>query len=526
VFTDGDQKNLITNPSFENGLWQEKVNDCNNYDFESTADIKMRQADQSATEGSHSLELSSSRHDACTYTNLHVDGGDYLFSFDYQSPNAQTASFYLAHDKEDSVLAKGSQTILDDAWHTFRGLVSVPGKGGKAKLYFYAKEQFGVNAINRYDNVSLVRVEALKRIRVPGLASQYEKVGLPKGQTYDFSIQGTGQTFKNLIPNASFEQGAWQKNVSDCRNYDSKGHIAQRINSTDKTDGKQSLVLESVRHDACVRSTININATTKYDLSFDYKGKKGHHYGYAVSYDDPEHTLSRQQLEIKKGDSWQRANIRLQSPARATTATIYLYAFEPANKTPNTILYDNVSLTEQPDFASRFYIVEEPIQTLHVPERTVATQEQEGKKIIRIRGATTPFFLQVSETYHEKWRLMLDNSHTNSGLAGINPSAIGPEAVKHFKLSNYMNSWLVDPKALCEGQGGLRQGCVKQANNTYDIALVAEFTPGRWFGIASTISWATLLGCLLYLAASHGREMPTYQLLSYREWRGIVRRWK
>jgi hypothetical protein len=50
--------------------------------------------------------------------------------------------------------------------------------------------------------------------------------------------------------------------------------------------------------------------------------------------------------------------------------------------------------------------------------------------------------------------------------------------------------------------------------------------PDRWFAISTVISWLTLAGCVIYIVASHGREMPTYQLLSYKEWRGIVRRWK
>lgn len=521
-----DGPNLVTNASFEQELWQDKVNDCNNYDFENNAKLGMAQS-REASQGNASLELRAERHDACTYTNVALGAeSDYLLTFDYQSPNARTASFFMGFEGDSSGFAKASQAIRNQQWGTYSSLVSTSDKAGTARLYLYALQQGDQETINRYDNVSLVKLAPVERITVPGLRERYEKIALPTDSEQEFTVSRTGQKFENLILNPSFEQGSWQKNVSDCRNYDNNGDIAMSLDTRDKTHGKQSLVLSATRHDACIRTTTNVTAGTEYQFAFDVKGKKGKSYAYAVSYDDPENTLRRQQVTLTKDNTWQRATVRVTAPARATTVTVYLYAIESGDKTASTIAYDNVSLIELPDFTDRFYVVEDPEKTLYAPARIDYEHESQTKKAITVRAAKTPFFLHLSETFHERWILELDNSQVRGMLASWKPGVTGTTVPDHFRVSNYMNGWLVDPAAVCDMNGKQRDGCTKNADGSYDIQLVAEFKPQRWFIIAAIISWATLIGCLAYVVASRGRELPTYQLLRTKQWRQALRRQK
>jgi hypothetical protein len=516
--------NLVSNGSFEQGLWQKEVKDCNNYDYDTSAKLGMDQTDATASEGSKSLELRAEWHDACTYTNVNLEeDSDYLLSYDYQSPNSRTASFFMGYDGKKAGFAKASQTIRSQNWNNYNSLITTDDKGGKALLYLYALQQGEQETINHYDNVSLVKLAPVQSIEIPGLLNQYEKIDLPSGGDHSFTVSDTGQSFENLILNPSFEDGTWQKKVSDCRNYDNKSDIAMGLNQNDKTHGKQSLELTATRHDACIRTTTNITAGTEYQLSFDYKGKKGKSYAYAVSYDDPENTLRRQQLTVKS-DGWQHANLRITAPARATTATLYLYAIESGDKTTNSLLYDNVSLVELPDFTDRFYVVEEPKEKLFAPGSITFENESQSRKSIKVTGAETPFFVNMSETFHKQWLLELDNKQVSGLVNRWKPGTAGTTVDEHYKMNNYSNLWLVDPQKLCNDNGNLRQGCTKRADGSYDIALVAEFKPQRWFTVSAFISWVTIIGSVVFIVASRGRELPTYQFLRNKNWRKAMRK--
>ena len=79
--------------------------------------------------------------------------------------------------------------------------------------------------------------------------------------------------------------------------------------------------------------------------------------------------------------------------------------------------------------------------------------------------------------------------------AGRNASAV-PTA-DHIDLNDFENAWYVDPAQLCKNNPA---GCAKNADGSYNLKLVAEFTPQRWFYVGSIISGVTLLGCVEYLA--------------------------
>ena len=87
----------------------------------------------------------------------------------------------------------------------------------------------------------------------------------------------------------------------------------------------------------------------------------------------------------------------------------------------------------------------------------------------------------------------------------------------HLKLNGFLNAWYVNVEELCgvehtpsltglplsRGElSGLRpslSGCVRNGDGSYDIEMVIEFFPQRWFYLGLLISGITLFGCLGYL---------------------------
>jgi hypothetical protein len=94
-----------------------------------------------------------------------------------------------------------------------------------------------------------------------------------------------------------------------------------------------------------------------------------------------------------------------------------------------------------------------------------------------VEGATTPFVLGLSETYHPKWRLR----------------AGGQTVKEHFAVSGYMNGWYIDPAALCAKPN---KECVRKSDGTYDMQFGAAFTPQKWFVLARGMSVGTIVGSL------------------------------
>lgn len=501
--------NIVPNTSFEEDLWQQTVGDCNNYD--QNPKLGMLQTTQTASQGRAALELSATRHNACTSTPVTLTANtQYLLRFDYQSPNAQTANFFLSYGNDDVSFAKGFRAITDDEWHTATKLITTPDQAGAARLYLYALEQDGKQAvINRYDNVSLVPLRKIHENALPTPSSPYMQVAELSDNEQTLTFTDSEYEYRNLITNPSFERGLWQRTVSDCNKYDERADIGMELRKGQATQGNHSLALQARRHDACTRTTANITEGSDYLLTFEYQTTDAKHYGYALSFDDPQTTVTREQLPAKQGD-WQRATIKVQTPAKATTLTLYLYAFEDTGKR-TTVAYDNVRLAELPDFADRFYVVGQPKKALQAPEHITLTSTHPAQKDIHITKATTPFFVTLSETYNPKWRLELAAPQTVGFLQRWLPNAPAVAVNRHTEASGYMNSWLVDPVTLCGDDNNTRTGCIKHADGSYDIRLVAEFVPQRWFSLAALISWATILICGIYLVISRGREFPTYQ---------------
>ena len=154
-------ENLIPNPSLESGLWQPQVGDCNNFDEE--PDIAMKQNSAQKTEGTYSLELSASRHTACTGPgSIDVSQtAQYVLSFDYQTTPGVSGSAYVNFNDVNGTANtyRLPASTKKDVWQHYSTVISVPLGASHMNLLVYGHP--GINsqtAHTYYDNFILRKV--------------------------------------------------------------------------------------------------------------------------------------------------------------------------------------------------------------------------------------------------------------------------------------------------------------------------------------------------------------------------------
>jgi len=73
----------------------------------------------------------------------------------------------------------------------------------------------------------------------------------------------------------------------------------------------------------------------------------------------------------------------------------------------------------------------------------------------------------------------------------------------HLIANGYANSWIIDPKKLCESSPNT---CIKNVSSSYDFELIVEYWPQRLLDIGLLISGAMLFACICYLLYYLGRK--------------------
>jgi len=491
----GATSNLVTNPSFESGLWSSTVGDCNNFD--NKPDISMRQSNETASAGSKSLELQAKHHDACTSTGFDMKGNSlYLLNYDYQSPNADTASFYLRFNNSDSNAVKRFQTITDDKWHSVSYPIITPEDAGSGQLFLHALgSDQDAPYINRYDNVSLTELIKVGEFTIPRQPISYKTQDITTDKTTFHYVDKT-YNYENIVVNGSFEDGPWRTKVSDCNNYDKTPQIAMNTDTSSKSDGKQSLQLDVTRHAACTYTGVNIEPNTEYLLTFDYQAEGDGQLGYYAQFDGIE-AGAQDRFSSEKGKTWHQYSTKIRTPA-STSMRLFLHAYESDGVTKNTVRFDNVKLVAIPSVDQQFYAVGEPQKAQKQPAKIEFSNDTEARRTINVRGATEPFTLLLSETYHPAWRLELRDKEAESTIPGAQEHLVG----QHFRASGYANAWLIDPAEICAMNS---TECTKNPDGSYDIKLLAEFAPQRLFEVSRALSIGVLVLAGGYVAVTHRR---------------------
>jgi hypothetical protein len=126
---------------------------------------------------------------------------------------------------------------------------------------------------------------------------------------------------------------------------------------------------------------------------------------------------------------------------------------------------------------------------------------------VHIKGATTPFYLAMSESYHPEWQAQFTNNKIQGFFNGWVPF-VKPDTISddhHFELNGLLNGWYIDIDEHCK-QKNL---CTQNPDGSYDIELTLEFFPQRWFYLGLLISGTTLVGCIGYLGYDFIRRRRT-----------------
>lgn len=369
--------------------------------------------------------------------------------------------------------------IRDGELHT----APSPLNPGKQVLYFSA----GQPLYYTFDQQHLTIAGQEKPGLQPVPASLPITIGV--NETLQVQYQDARFSYTNQIQNPSFEQGLWQQEVGDCNAYDDQPQLGMAL-SQNNTDGNAALQLQAQRHIACTSpNEIPVQAGQRYLLSFDYLSS-GNTAGYFVGFNNETGSSISERL-AEPADQWHTLSREIVVPNGATTMRLVVYGY-PGAIPGNTglALYDNFWLTQIPDIKNRLFLVSD--NTTHAMAPPVAfTKINPTKTIITVSAARQPFYLSTKETYNALWQLGFDRA---GGVGGLLTSRHAlPE---HLRLNGLMNGWYLDPSAIC---AQAQASCTVRPDGSYDIRLVMEFAPQRWFYIGCLISLITAAGVATFV---------------------------
>lgn len=318
--------------------------------------------------------------------------------------------------------------------------------------------------------------------------------------------------YKNLVNNPSFESGLWQDKIGNC-NKTANGEPSEIIQSSNFTEGAYSMQLAPKKQLICAATKISVKPNSRYQLSFDYQSSNTSIATYNVRYDDQAKSNFNEDIKIN-GKSW-NSTFKIINTS-STTHQIYLSVFARyvEGVGGNVIRYDNFNLIEVPDLSDSYYLVSEPKEKLVKPKDMKFELINPTKKIVHIKGATTGFFLGMSESYHPQWQAQFNNNKINgfwnSWIPFVKPDKIPEEY--HYKLDDFLNAWYIDVDNYCR-ENNL---CIENTDGSYDIEMVVEFFPQRWFYMGFVISSIAFTLSLLYLL------FPVLKFIGKRLWYTLV----
>ncbi len=321
---------------------------------------------------------------------------------------------------------------------------------------------------------------------------------VPQNGNIKFSYADPAYSYKNAVENPSLEQGLWEAKVGDCNAYDAEPDIAMNLDKTKHTQGNQSLELIAKKHIACTGpKDINVKEGEHYLLHLDYASKGGRYAGYFVGFDDLNMTSTGQRMDSHSGD-WTSYTTEIVVPPGAEHLHLLLYAYpDTAPGKQGQANYDNVSATRIPNVKNHFFVVSKPPTNQNDPApQTQFSVLNPTKTLVTAHTTAQPFYLATKESYNHLWQLSADTgAHGIGGLFAAHGATVSGQ--DHLQMNGGMNGWYVDPQALCKQTPG---ACVANADGSYDLHLIMDFTPQRWFYMGSIVSIAAAAGTIAYVA--------------------------
>lgn len=493
------QANVV--PMLPSGLpAYSQVSDCSSRT--NSPGIQGGVGDISEGNGQAPLDLYAKMDVACAGVDLVPVLADsvYHLSFDYQIIGTALSGYLLSfNDPNHTVISQ--DLPLGSGWQSMSRPVIVPVGATDMTIRFlgYPPESTiaGTTALTEFTHLALqplVRVSAIP-INTTRIY-QAVAVSAPTNVTYS----DTTGDLSNRMPDPNFSEGTWQKKVGDCDDYDSNSQLSMKIDYGMPVAGRNALELSATRHTACTGpGPIAVRPSTNEYLSFDYQSPNGGTAAYAVAFNNSGHTNLYQSLDNTSGN-WNSYDNVISVPAGATamTLTVYSYAQDPPTSAVIT-RYANFRLTDWPNIQNLAYFEGNGPQLVQ-PRSVAFTDLGPTRKLVTVSGATTPFYLNISEAFSTKWRLdLLGNGNPNANIfdwpfANVRSIPDGD----HYLLDGFANGWYVDAPAICQLQGT----CTRNADGSYNVRFVVEFVPERYFNVALSLSAFAIIMCLAFLGVA------------------------
>jgi hypothetical protein len=487
--------NLVNDPTFKNGLWEKNVSNCNDYKIPET--VSMVLSKNASSGSSKSVLLEASNYTACTGPKpINVKSGEYYkISFNYRVKIANQAGYRLTFNNPRRTVI--NQNIpASTNWLNFSQLVHIPNGATHLtiQLLGYPDEQLRMLASTYYDNLQLENLALIKSIPIDTAPSY---INLPVNSSSSVLYKDANYEYKNMISNAQLKKGLWQKKVGDCDNYDANPKLAMKLDINMPKMGQNSLELDATRHAACTGPPpIKVDENSKVYLSFDYQSPDASNAGYVLSFNDPNHTSISMQLPIID-KNWHTYSTIVTVPNGANHVSLNLYSYEASPAiTKDVNRYSDFYVFNVPDVEGSYFLTSQPIERIIKPKSVSYRIINPTKKLVKIVGATTPLYLNMSETYNTGWRLEFNNSKVqgaNEWLPNTSPDVI--PSTDHYELNDYANGWYINTYKLCRQE----KLCKINSDGSYNLNLEIEFTPQRYFDVGMIISVLTLMGCVVYL---------------------------
>lgn len=338
-----------------------------------------------------------------------------------------------------------------------------------------------------------------------GKVKEFSKMNLQFNSNYDLVFSNNKYSFENHIFRSSFEGGPWQYQVGDCNNYDGNGLIGMFYNYQESTDGNRSIQLEATRHNACTSTRADVKGGLLYSFSFDYQSPNADHASYYLGFNDKDKTIISEDVPVNS-KKWSTFSKKIKIPEGATSVIIYVYADATDEKTNIINRYDNFKLIEVPDLSNSYYLITDPKIEIKEPASISFNVVNPTKTLVHIKSATTPFYLAMNDSYNKQWQLQFNDNKINGYLGSwvpfVRPDKVSDEY--HFALDDSLNGWYVDTAIYCDHNSTL---CTKNIDGSYNIEMVVEFFPQRWFYLSLLISGVTLIGFMGYIGFIAARRI-------------------
>ncbi len=296
-------------------------------------------------------------------------------------------------------------------------------------------------------------------------------------QTGDLSINFDDLLVEQEIDDYSFEGEIKKGDVIDASiSLPGAPNFAAK-HSEDAYVGEHSLELKTSNHTVGYRKKIPINSSIcgKLFVSFKYKNVNGNAPKFAIV--ERGVTSRSVSFNLEDNEDWIDFNKPFDVSCSATSFDLYFYS-ENLNQKESSNLFDDIHLYKvlyEPSMIGQAKLIE----ISDAMPVVKFSKKSDTKYFVKIKNASGSFTLAFLENFNKNWFLLNQGKKTG----------------EHFKINGYANGWYVDTEKVCQNNGA----CTKNPDGTYDMEMVIEFFPQRWFYLGLVISGTTLVSCLGYL---------------------------